>query len=195
MKNTLCRLFLLAGLSAGADRASALPVEILPRHYSFDQATDTGTYSYHDETGMQLVDGVRGIAPWDSDLGHGPGYEWVGWASDPVVNIDFTFGSLTRIDAIHVSTTQDHLDDVVLPHVFLYADNGTGFSLIASLLNPESSANDRQYRTFQFDTTGLDALRIRVSLHQSLDGPWTFTDEIDFFQNRDCVPESTSTGW
>ncbi len=173
----------------------AAQIEILPNSYSFDKATDTGSYSYHDWTEDQLIDGNYGIAPWSADLGNGHAYEWVGWINDTPVNIDFDFGTSTQIDTIKIGSVQDHLADVVLPsiNIFSSADNSS-WSLVDLLFVPESTTNNNSYRTFQFDNLGINDQYVRVSLLHSLDGPWTFVDEVDFFQEQgnNSIPEPTT---
>lgn len=179
-------LFAAGLLFAGAVQAT----EILPVHYSFDRATDVGTYAYHDETGTQLIDGAYGGNDWTSNFGNGPAYEWVGWANDTPVNIDFDFGVATGIDRVHVGSVQDNLDDVVLPDVRLYSSaDGAFWNLVATALMPENIANNGLHHTYVFDGLGLSSRYMRVALSHNLNGPWTFTDEIDFYQNDVSIPE------
>jgi len=167
--------------------SAAQAAEILPASYKFDQFPDTGSYYYNDETGVQLIDGQYGAAPWSADLGHGPAYEWVGWVDTPV-NIDFDFGSYAAIASIHVGSVQDNVNDVVLPSIAIYSSsNGLSWDFEASVSVPESSANNNAYRTFEFDNLGISARYVRVSLIHSLDGPWSFVDEVDFYQGH-AVP-------
>ncbi len=177
-------------VSLGAS-STAQAVEILPVSYSFDKTTDTGSYAYHDWTGEQLIDGQYGAAPWSADLGNGNAYEWVGWVHDTPVNIDFDFGAITGIDSIAVGTVQDHVNDVVVPSIEIYSSSdGSSWSLEDSLDNsPESSLNDNQYFTFTLGNLGLNTRHVRVRLLHAGNGPWTFTDEIDFYAD---VPEPTT---
>jgi hypothetical protein len=164
-------------------------IEIMPNSYNFDKATDVGSYAYHDETGVQLIDGEYGITPWQADLGHGHAYEWVGWLYDSPVNIDFDFGAPTRVDSIHVGSVQDYPSDVVLPSIAISSRSGSSpWTLEQSLFVPESNTNNYTYRTFSFDNLDINAQFVQVSLYHSWDGPWTFTDEIDFYQETPPVP-------
>ena len=165
-------------------------LEILPDSYVFNKDTDTGSYEYHDWTGVQLIDGAYGVAPWSADLGNGPAYEWVGWVHDSPVNIDFDFTTAIAIDSIHVGTVQDHPNDVVVPSIGIYSSSdGAAWSPVTFLDNsPESNENDNTYFTFALDDLGIDARYVRVSLVHALDGPWTFVDEIDFY-DPSPVPE------
>ena len=159
--------------------------EILPVSYNVDQDTDTGSYQYHDWTGEQLIDGEYGIAPWSADLGNGNAYEWLGWSNDPIVNIDFDFGEITQVDRILVGTTQDHPADVVLPSIDIYSGEAGNWTLVKSQITPESTDNNNIYRTYAFELLGLNTRYVRVTLKHSLDGPWTFVDEVDFFGSCD----------
>jgi large repetitive protein len=164
-------------------------IEIHPQSYVFDQPTGTGTYTYHDETGNQLTDDKYGVAPWWADLGNGPAYEWVGWVRKPVVNIDFDFGATTRIDHIAIGSTQDEPADVVLPSIDIFSSkDGATWTLLASLVEPESCANNGVYQTYGLDNLGIDAQFVRVAARFSADGPWTFIDEVDFQVNAVPVP-------
>jgi hypothetical protein len=176
-------LTLLASAGAVSEVRAAF-VEILPTSYTFDKATDTGSYSYHDWTGVQLIDGSYGTNDWGADLGHGNAYEWVGWVNDSPVNIDFDFGSPVLLNEIHVGTVQDNLTDVVLPSVDLYSsNNGSVWNQFGSFYVPESIANDNQHFIYQVDGLSVSSRYVRVTLLHSYDGPWTFTDEIDFYRD------------
>ncbi len=171
-------LLLLAGGTASA-------MEILPDSYTFDRATDTGTYQYHDWTGRQLIDGAYGVAPWTADLGNGPAYEWLGWVFDPIVNIDFDFGGATRVTEVHVGSVQDNLTDVVLPDIYLFSSiDATTWDLVDSIIVPESNDNNDSYRTYVFDGLDVTAPYFRVSARHNVNGPWTFIDEVDFYTEK-----------
>ena len=169
-------------------------VEIVPSSYTFDRSTDTGSYAYHDWGGRQLIDGAYGVAPWSANLGNGNAYEWVGWVRDSVINIDFTFNSTYYFDQINVGTVQDHPGDVVMPTVDIYskASSGSAWSYVSTISVPESTANNNLYRTLQFTNLNINARYIRVVAKHSLDGPWTFLDEVDFY-GQTAMP-NLSTG-
>ncbi len=171
--------------------AQAALMEITPVSYSFDRATDVGSYDYVDSGGIQLTDGQYGVAPWWADLGNGPAYEWVGWVWDSPVNIDFNLGSLVEINQINIGTVQDVPDDVVLPSVNLYSsNNGSTWNLFHNYFVPESDLNNEKYYTYNFTDLSITGQYFRVSLYNSYDGPWTFTDEIDFYHDSTAsVPE------
>ena len=191
-KHLLATLACLANLGLAAP--AALAVEVTPLSYQVDQDTDCGTYCYHDTSGRELIDGAYGTAGWGADLGHGNAQEWVGWVDKPVVNIDFSFLGAPTIGEVRVGTTQDSTGDVVLPSVSVSAWNGSGWTLVASLVVPESSANDvpdyfstAPHGFLSLSNLHIQSNKVRVTLTQSLDGPWSFADEIDFV--RAPVPE------
>lgn len=179
MKNklTILLFFIAFGLSF------LQAAEIVPLSYTFDQSTGTGSYAYHDWTGRQLIDGYYGVAPWSANLGNGNAYEWVGWVSKPTVNIDFDFGSATLINQINVGTVQDDPSDVVIPSIYLYSSNDKStWSLITSRNIPESTSYNNTHQTISFSSLSVSSRYIRVSARFSSDGPWTFLDEVDFYQ-------------
>jgi len=193
MKRSLISLLLAtAGLVSVASAADIIPVS-----YTFDQPTACGTYCYHDEGGGQLTDGIYGVEGWAADLGNGNAQEWVGWNNQPSVHIDFHFGSAVSISEIRIGTTQDHVADVVLPSVAVYSSNdGFDWTLVSQLAVPESSTNDRPlfglgpHATLTLSALGIaNTSYVRVALNQSLDGPWTLSDEIDFTGTAAVVPE------
>ncbi len=158
-------------------------VEIVPTSYTFDQATGVGSYTYHDETGRQLIDGYYGTAPWSANLGNGNAYEWVGWVNKPTVNIDFDFTTAKLINQINIGTVQDHPGDVVIPSIYIYSStNKSTWNLVTSRSIPESTAYDNTYQTISFTGLSISTRYIRVSARFSSDGPWTFLDEADFYQ-------------
>ncbi len=164
-------------------------IEVLPTSYVFDQATDVGSYTYHDETGRQLIDGYYGVAPWSANLGNGPAYEWVGWCNDSIVNIDFDFTTAKQVNMIKIGTTQDNLDDVVIPSFRIYSSNDkTSWSFVKLLDIPENNAYNNVYYTATFSNLNITSRYIRVAAVFSSNGPWTFLDEVDFYQDT-TIPE------
>ena len=184
MKKLFLTLLLVLGITSAAHA-----LEIMPSSYTFDKATDIGSYDYSDWGGVQLTDGQYGTAPWYANLGNGPAYEWVGWSHDTPVNIDFDFGAEVNIEHINIGTVQDHPNDVVVPSMEIFSWTGSAWLSEVFLDNaPESSSNNNQYFTFEFSDLGISAQKIRVALRHAENGPWTFTDEIDFYDTNP-VPE------
>ena len=189
---------LLVGLAIGvflmvlAGIANAGLIEIVPVGYTFNEEPDSGRYKYYDETGNQLIDGAYGTFPWGADLGNGHAYEWVGWKESTPVYIDFDLGGSTEINQINIGTVQNKLSDVVLPSVNLYSSSdGSSWVPFLNYYVPEDSANNRKYFTYELAGFSITAQFFRVGLYHSLDGPWTFTDEIDFYRTS-STPEPTT---
>ncbi len=181
-------LILLATFAYGA------MIEVLPTSYSFDCATDVGSYQYHDWTGRQLIDSVYGIAPWSADLGNGNAYEWVGWCNDPIVNIIFDFSTAKPVHQISIGTVQDNLVDVVIPSFDIYSSDGSTWTLRGTINIPESSTYDNTHQTITFSNLNINARYIKVVAKHSLDGPWTFIDEVDFYQDTVVIIPEPGTG-
>jgi hypothetical protein len=187
----------LVGLNAWA------ATEIVPVSYTFDKPTASGTYNYYDGNShtspsfTELTDGKYGREGWTLDLGAGHAAEWVGWWQAPVVNIDFTFAAPVAIDSIQVGTTQDRLNDVVLPSLSVSYWSGSAWVQAASLSVPENAANNRSETStlahgfLTLSNLGITASKVRVTAKHSLDGPWTFMDEVDFYGSAP-VPEPAS---
>ncbi len=193
MKKMLIALFGIQFLLAMAFTAQAALIEVVPVSYTFDQPTDIGSSNYSD-WGGQLTDGIYGTDDWTDDLGNGRAYEWVGWRK-PSVNIDFDFGTATEINQIDVGSVQDYPTDVVLPTVTIYSsDDNSTWSVLDSEIIPESNNNNYMHYTYTFDSLSVTAQYFRVNLSYSYNGPWTFTDEIDFYQEQqpNPVPEPTT---
>lgn len=184
----LASILTVVFICAEQSNAWASQIEILPASYSFDKLTDCGSYCYDDETGIQLIDGDYGVDLWNANLGNGPAYEWVGWKNDTPVNIDFDFGTSTQVDSIHVGSVQDSAW-VILPSIeILSSQDKVSWESITSLFVPKSTANNYKHKTFIFDNLAIHDQYIRISLTHSLDWPWAFTDEVDFYTNLAPVP-------
>ena len=186
-KQSLIRASLVA-LALGANAVSAAVVT--PVSYSFDQPTSCGGFCYHDTSPIptKLTDGAFGYAGFAADSA----VTWNGWLNTNV-NIDFNFGGEVRIDSIDVGSTQDGLDNVVLPSLNIFASNdGNSWNFISSLNVPASSAND--VYVFSTDPHGfltLDNLGINsnfVRVQAVANGPWTFIDEVQFSASPVPVP-------
>lgn len=159
---------------------------ITPVSYTFDQATACGTWCYHDAGLTKLTDGVVGNAGWAVNAGQ----EWDGWVYQPVVNIDFNFGSVVGIDSVAIGSTQDNLYDVALPSFTVSQWSGSNWVAVGSIINPASSANDHSpydtsaHNFYTLSNLGISSQYVRVTALAN--GPWTFVDEVKF---TTAVPE------
>lgn len=174
-------LYLMAALSLPS--VAMAEIVIPPLGYTVDQATDEGSYKYHDWTDEQLIDGTHGGNNLRDNFGNGSAYEWLGWLHKDI-NIDFTFDREYAFNSVTVHSYQDHLNDVVLPsiRVFGWAEQWVELDY---LFVPESEDNNYNRHALTLNQlSGFRTDRLRVSLERSFDGPWTFADEITFQSNQ-----------
>lgn len=179
--------------------SNTFSLEIVPQKYDVDRRPDSMSYDYSDQTGRQLIDGMYGGTQVGYNLGSGQAYEWVGWnVEDPVVNVDFTFDSVYTFNKVDLSSIQQGgLNNIVMPSFSLFSslDGSPGsWSLIDSVLVPESLANDGR-QTLSLDGLSVESQFLRVAITHSLNGPWSFSDEIDFFgtPTTTAVPDGGSS--
>jgi len=181
-----------AAVAAISIASPSRAAQIAPVSYTLDVGTDTGSFTYDDSTGKELIDGAVGYAGWAVN-GAGP---WVGW-TDSVANIVFDFGGAVTISKVSVGTTQDALNDVVLPNLFVYSSNdGFSWVLRGSLLTPPSSANNVSSGSTDphgfLDVGGLNYTSRYTRLQTTANGPWTFVDEVRFTDGVGGVPEPST---
>jgi len=172
--------------------APARAATINPVSYTLDVGTDTGSYVYDDSTGMELIDGVYGYEGWAVDSAP----PWVGW-TDYEANIVFDFGVAATINKVSVGSTQDALNDVVLPNIFVYSsDDAVSWVLRGSLLTPPSADNNRDSLSTAphgfLDVAGLSYTSRYTRVQTTANGPWSFVDEVDFTGELTGVPEPSS---
>lgn len=179
MKTNLLAISIVLAL---ANTAIASASAIIPVSYTFDQPTACGSWCYLDtsSTPSKLTDGVLGNSGWAVNQGK----EWDGWLNTNI-NIDFNFGHTVNIDSIQVGSTQDALNDVVLPSIKIYeSNNDSSWSLVGSLNVPADSANNK----YENDTSpngfltlnSLDITDQYVRVDAIANGPWIFIDEVKF---------------
>ncbi len=183
----LAACLLAAGLVAPATAATLTPVS-----YTFDAATDCGTWCYHD-AGQELIDGIVVPAGWAINEGAG----WLGWR-DGSVNIDFSFGSAKTFNSVSVGSTQDNVNDVVLPDLNIFSSlNGLTWTFRGTLATAPSAAND--VNPFSpsphgfLTVGGLNFTAPFVRVQAVNNGPFMFIDEVRFAgSNVAGVPEPTT---
>ena len=182
------RQLALATIITGLLQGGAAAAPINPASYSFDQATDCGTWCYHDPAYTKLTDGVLGKAGWAVN----DGQEWAGWAYDRTVNVDFDFGTRRLIDTVRVGSTQDSHADVMLPSVTVFSsDDGATWSQILSLGAPAATGAD-PYSTaphgfLTLPGLGVEARYLRVAATAS--GGRILLDEVRFDDTASAVSE------
>lgn len=182
------RQLALATIITGLLQGGAAAAPINPASYSFDQATDCGTWCYHDPAYTKLTDGVLGKAGWAVN----DGQEWAGWAYDRTVNVDFDFGTRRLIDTVRVGSTQDAGGEVRLPAITLFSsDDGSAWSQILSLGAPAATGAD-PYSTaphgfLTLPGLGVEARYLRVAATAS--GGRILLDEVRFDDTASAVSE------
>lgn len=182
------RQLALATIITGLLQGGAAAAPINPASYSFDQATDCGTWCYHDPAYTKLTDGVLGKAGWAVN----DGQEWAGWAYDRTVNVDFDFGTRRLIDTVRVGSTQDAGGEVRLPAITLFSsDDGSAWSQILSLGAPAATGAD-PYSTaphgfLTLPGLGVEARYLRVAATAS--GGRILLDEVQFDDTASAVSE------
>jgi hypothetical protein len=115
---------------------------VLPTSYQAPMG-DRGDFAYLDETGFQLIDGDRGIAPYRASKdGNPPSYEWVGWRNKKVV-LQFTLPSWTAetpLRRISIGTFRGS-GSIELPKRISVFDNrssGAAFEVDPGVYPPET---------------------------------------------------------
>jgi hypothetical protein len=142
-------------------------------------ANQGGYFNYFDDTGSQLTDGVYGVNNWQTDLGNGPAYEWVGWrVADPVIT--FTFSNPVTIDQVGIDFNRDNqpLSQIFLPSTVTI--NGVNFAVSPNAI-PDMT---RGTVLFSGSWTGTN---LTVTLTDSDATRWIFVDEVTF--DAVAVPE------
>ena len=181
-----------AAVAAIAVVAPARAAEVVPLSYVFNAATDCGDFCYTDSTGKELIDGAVGNEGWRN-----PPDPWVGW-TDRFVDIDFDFGAGFSFSRVAVGSTQDALNDVVLPSLKLFSsDDGVSWTQRASLYTAPDEANNRGLNSTAphgfLTLGGLNFTSRYVRLSAENMGPWMFIDEVNFEGARaGAVPEPAS---
>lgn len=158
-------------------------IQITPSAYSFIPGTRQGSYSYADETGTQLIDGIYGGVALPDQTSAIP---YLGWLA-PLVTLQFEFEQLTTFNSVTVSSLQKWLGNIVLPDVHLSTSvDGVNWSPVASLITPESAVNDWAKRMLTLSGLNITTEFLQIELARNDQGPWIFVDEVLF---SGTVPE------
>jgi len=149
---------------------------VLPVSYKAPRG-DTGAYHYLDETGFQLIDGERGIAPYTAAKDpNPPSYEWVGWNSKKV-SLQFTLPSWTKerpIKKISIGTFRGS-GGIEIPSRIIIFDNrslASAYEVDTSVYPPENPI----FLTLEGEFFG-PTLVIEL---EGKEGKWIFVDELRF---------------
>ena len=132
---------------------------------------ETGMVNFFDESGIQLIDGVKGTNDFLADLGQGSAYEWVGWTdlTEPV-SLTFTFEGEGTFASIEIGVNHREGLGVFVPEIVTI--NGVDFKLAAD----EVPNNQRKDIVF---TGPFNGPEVQIVLHHRGRG-WILVDEIHF---------------
>ena len=145
---------------------------------------------YQDPGLTKLTDGQTGVA----GVAVNQASEWVGWYGVATVNIDFNLGAVRSVSSVSIGSSQNHLNDVVLPSFTVSAFEGGNWVVKGVLENaPSTDNNNSSYSTaphpfFTLSDLGIQSQFVRISVLSN--GPWAFLDEVSFQGN--AVPEPGS---
>ncbi len=160
---------------------SSLAGLVVPTSYTATPG-EVGAYSYFDDTGKQLTDGVTGGNYWAADLGNGPAYEWVGWYTvNPTIT--FQFDKPVTINTVSIDFNRGEVSGISIPSSVTVG--GTPFSLSQDALTDGS----RGYLSFNGSWTG-SSLTIGLVRRDNYNR-WIFMDEVKF-DGVSAVPEPST---
>ncbi|XP_069170218.1 discoidin domain-containing receptor 2 isoform X2 [Procambarus clarkii] len=105
----------------------------------------------------QLHDGIVGDHNFRTDIGHGKGYEWVGWRNDSQspLEISFEFNSVRNFSTLHIFTNNMHTKDVQV-----FSRGRVQFSVGGKYYSPRAE----EYQYMQ-DTVSEYARNVTIKLH------------------------------
>ncbi len=167
------KLALVLGMALAAS-LTARGQFVVPTSYTATPG-GTGLYTYFDDTGSQLTDGILGVDNWQADLGHGPAYEWVGWTmGNP--SVMFNFASNVTIQTVQIGFNRTEGVNIYLPTSV--SIGGTVFPLSSTDI-PDGT---RAFLNFNGSWTG-NSLQVNLAAG----GAYTFVDEMKFSTTN--VPE------
>lgn len=158
---------------------------ITPTSYSYNQAP----WSYWDDTGSQLTDGLYNALVPGVNLATPDAYNWVGF-SGGTPSVTFNFGSSVTINSLALSMANWTPAGVYLPNLVVI--NSSNFAL-----NPGSYPNmDHVLLNFGGSWTGSS---LTLTLTPAYTGVWTFIDEVSFtkadsnVRPSNTVPDASAT--
>ncbi len=170
----------LAALGVASWYSFAAP--IVPTSYSLSAHGEIGSYTYYDDTGHQITDGIIGADNWSADLGNGPAYEWVGWSvANPTIT--FFFNDPVTISTVDIGLNHSESGRIYIPGQVRIG--GTAFSVSPSALDD----GKRGFLSFNGNWSGT-TLEIILSDNGG-DLTWIFVDEIKFGDTAP-VPEPST---
>lgn len=145
-------------------------INVTPTSYSFDIAPSG---SYPDSSGMELIDGVDGSAPWSTAVA-----PWVGWhQTNPTIT--FNFGSIVTINTVSIEFQGNGGGGIYRPQSVQIGGGST--VPVADIRTPAV-----EYLDFNGSWTG-SSLTVKMNYRNQ----WIFVDEVKF--SSTTVPDTGST--
>ena len=165
---------------------AAWAAEIVPSSYTAPPG-EVGAYTYYDDTGSQLTDGLHG-APWSGEpgwAGDDP-YPWVAWDSHPVT-ITFYFDRVCTLSSIQVFTGRSDGPSMFMPNRITLAMGSTQSDLTVrgAWTFENSDYSDACRHTLTMDVGAQAGTVAQLTIEPT--ARWIFLDEVDFYDQP--VPE------
>jgi hypothetical protein len=162
---TLSMLCVFAGVCAGS------PITVTS--YTLTPG-EVGSFSYIDNGGVQLTDGILGVDNWGANLGNGSAYEWVAWAVANPTAV-FQFGGPVTVSSVSIGFNRNNNASIHLPSTVTV--NGTPFSVDGNAI-PD---NTRGFLSFAGSWTGSSlTLNLSDASRDPTGESWIFVDEVRF---------------
>ncbi len=174
-------IFLSMALLCAASAQAGL---VTPSSYTLTTG-EVGHFSYFDDTGKQLTDGILGADLWSADLGNGGAYEWVGWyITEPTMLA--VFAQSVNITQVSIGFNRG-AGGVALPSNVNIA--GTNFALTRT----ELGEGKRGFLNFNVSLTGVS--QVQITITDGATPSWIFMDEVQFAGTAGAgsVPEPGTT--
>ncbi len=184
----------------GVDCAATYKVDYAPDTYLDEPHNVAANGAANDDTDFddyfpgQLIDGERGANAWDTNLGSGASYEWVGWSNDdPTVTLQFPAARSFATITVGLNRTESVLifepDEIQIA----FSLDGTTFGAAVVFRQSDATLATIPDGTRADVTLALPATRIgryvRITFVNS--GQWTFVDEIAFGAPDQCHTAGT----
>jgi hypothetical protein len=134
---------------------------------------------YNQNAMGQLVDGIKGVDNWTTDLGNGSAYEWVGWSGQNVT-LTFQFAAVRGFSTITIGMDNFDPGDVTQPAEIdiAFSNNGSTYTPVQKFVKgagmPQIASGLRA--DIPFSVSGSGAY-VQIT---AITAGWTFLDEITF---------------
>lgn len=141
-------------------------VNVLPESYT----ATSGSGSYIDDTGKQLIDNQVGSDRFNAKIFGGAGFEWVGWSRQNV-SMNFKFANERKFTKVKIGFNYNSGAGILLP--LKVTINGKSFDLKGTELK-------RNTRGFLVFNVAFTSSQITVDLERNPARQWILVDEVKF---------------